>query len=312
MVSAKGLAELVIEVLRKSREWMTTSELAEEIAKTNPQFVSEKKSRSQNPKIISGDLSVVNQIKAEIGASKARFQKSYPEIEINDDGTVRKWRSLGLEPSTDVTKSSADHDVKSNEFKFSEFDLYTPLKLAIRDKLKVVCHRVDEKRTERKRISNEWLHPDLVGIQDHFHFESEDPNLKAACLTVNPNRASMWAFEVKKEITTGNIREFYAQAVMNSSWANYGYLVCTNSVIDDRVLEEVRGLAQRFGIGLIRFSPKHDLDTVGLQIIVPAIKREEIDTYIVHRLADNTDFKLFLKAVAVWAQSSEFTGVLDW
>lgn len=51
------------------------------------------------------------------------------------------------------------------------------------------------------------------------------------------------------------------QALSNSSWANYGYLVVFD--INEDVMEEMERLNRSFGIGIIKLSPYSD-DTTEL------------------------------------------------
>jgi hypothetical protein len=58
------------------------------------------------------------------------------------------------------------------------------------------------------------------------------------------------SYEIKKEINTDyELKKSYFQAVSNSSWANYGYLVAFE--ISDNLKDEIQRLNQSFGIGII-------------------------------------------------------------
>jgi uncharacterized protein len=306
-----GQAEMLLNVLKKSGDWMSSADAAELIVKSYPAYAKEKMHASENHKIQKGEMSVAQQISAELGARKNGFQKKYPEIELNDDGVKRMWR---VKTVAKEEPQLSRNQVGACETVVSENALYAPLSKTLHKKFGVVCHRIDEKETSRGDLSNKWLHPDLVGMKDLYAntlHEGKNANIKTACLAINPSKLSLWAFEVKTELTVKNVRECYAQAVMNSSWANYGYLVCTNTRLDDRILEEVRGLSQRFGIGLMRFNFEGTIDSDGIVIDVPAFKRDEVDTFFMNRLAENTSFNEFLKGVALWSQTSQFTGVLE-
>jgi hypothetical protein len=76
---------------------------------------------------------------------------------------------------------------------------------------------------------------------------------------------------LKREINSDSeLKKAFFQAVSNSSWANYGYLVAFE--IGDSLMEEMERLNQSFGIGVIElnanpyqskilFTPKYkDLD----------------------------------------------------
>lgn len=61
------------------------------------------------------------------------------------------------------------------------------------------------------------------------------------------------SYEIKKEITNDyDLKKFFFQAVSNSSWANYGYLVAFE--INSSLYDEMKRLSQSFGIGIIELN----------------------------------------------------------
>ena len=52
-------------------------------------------------------------------------------------------------------------------------------------------------------------------------------------------RTKLWSFEAKLLINRSNVRECFFQAVSNSSWANFGYLVAAGVPLTG----EMRGTA---------------------------------------------------------------------
>ncbi|MCS6779415.1 MAG: hypothetical protein NZ555_06925 [Geminicoccaceae bacterium] len=106
------------------------------------------------------------------------------------------------------------------------------------------------------------------------------------------SRARMWSFEVK--LDRSNAREAFFQAVSNSSWANFGYLV-TARIQGDGTLDELRVLGALHGIGLIRLDTKNPSES---EILVPARERPEVDWASLARLAEaSTDVWKFVQAV---------------
>jgi hypothetical protein len=67
------------------------------------------------------------------------------------------------------------------------------------------------------------------------------------------------SYEIKKEINTDyELKKSYFQAVSNSSWANYGYLVALE--ISDNLKDEMERLNQSFGIVMrVRFYLEQDI-----------------------------------------------------
>ena len=110
---------------------------------------------------------------------------------------------------------------------------------------KTIFHEVS---TYGKDTNQIWTHPDMVGIQ----FMSLQHKVSQSFIkTVNRvDTFRMYSYELKKEIATDNeLKKAYFQAVSNSSWANYGYLVAFS--ISSNLLEEIKRLNQAFGIGVI-------------------------------------------------------------
>ena len=101
----------------------------------------------------------------------------------------------------------------------------------------------------RKDGLSEWVHPDIVGV----YIPIEDWNREIIELNniSNSNAITLLSFELKKSIDRNNYREYFFQAVSNSSWANEGYLVAANIAEDDELLNELERLSTSFGIGLI-------------------------------------------------------------
>jgi uncharacterized protein len=196
---------------------------------------------------------------------------------------------LTPETETEIIKSA----------KFTERDLH-PLLVKFADtfyhfrgaKLKTIFH---ENSVKQKKGYNKWIHPDLVGV--YFSFNDKIREYEKVIIEFQNDfsisATKIFSFELKVKINMANLREYYFQAVSNSSWANEGYLVTLK--LDDEVIEEVRRLANSFGIGLIKLDAENIEEG---QIIVPAEFRKEVDIDSMDRLAsENKDFSNFLKNI---------------
>lgn len=62
---------------------------------------------------------------------------------------------------------------------------------------------------------------------------------------------------MKKTLNFTNLREYYFQAVSNSSWANEGYIVALDIDEDDSFLAELKRLNNAFGIGVIKLNDEN-------------------------------------------------------
>ncbi|MDM7321750.1 MAG: HrgA protein, partial [Gammaproteobacteria bacterium] len=121
-------------------------------------------------------------------------------------------------------------------------------------------------------------------------------------LQYSDKRTKLWSFEVKRLIHRSNVREYFFQAVSNSSWANFGYLVAAEISGFD-TLKELRLLYAAHGIGLIKLDIDKPTDS---QVLIPARERDKIDWGMVNRLAaENRDFLEYVKLVKQFYQTGE-------
>ncbi|GAA6982431.1 COG2958 family protein [Helicobacter pylori] len=140
-----------------------------------------------------------------------------------------------------------------------------------------------------------WLYPDMVGVR-FLHAELSNENLIAFSKKFDTLPVKLVSFELKKEkISVSNCREFYFQAISNSSWANEGYLVGHHI---DTHNSELMGLLKRlhasFGIGVIDLRTDENKST----ILLNAKYREKIDYTVASELSEkNQKFSGFLKSV---------------
>jgi hypothetical protein len=109
-------------------------------------------------------------------------------------------------------------------------------------------------------------------------------------------------------INRSNVRECFFQAVSNSSWANFGYLVAAEIEGQD-TLQELRMLFAAHGIGLVKLDVDNPSES---QVLIPARERAEIDWDTVNRLAtENRDFLDYVKLVKQFYQTGE-ARMADW
>ncbi len=109
---------------------------------------------------------------------------------------------------------------------------------------------------------------------------------------LNKQSCKIYSFELKKSITWADIKEYYFQAVSNSSWANEGYLVVFEN-IDKEILSELVRLNASFGIGIIQL----ETDILNSEVILPARQRN-LDMQTLDMLIEkNKNFKDFIDDV---------------
>lgn len=180
--------------------------------------------------------------------------------------------------------------------KFNERDLH-PLLVAFaigdthfRANLKTIFHEASNKGTKGQ---NEWIHPDLVGV--YFPFKDYKKETLEIQNNLTISSIKLFSFELKISLSFANLREYYFQAVSNSSWANEGYLVAIQINEDPAFRDELRRLSNAFGIGIIKLNTENIFES---EILFPATIKQAIDWDTVNRLAnENSHFSDFLKFI---------------
>lgn len=274
-------------------------DLASEISKKYPQQAKEKEERSSQK---NGKVDFVKQFTNELGGNRRRsILKKDPRIHCYENPLRLIFSEKECENFVETNKGKVAIKLDSQRKKetFNESDLY-PILI---EKLfnyemqnRVFSMRIDEKRSKNSHglKGNKWLHPDIVGAQDLSEdwtkVVKDTAQNKTSCL-------KLWSFEVKKEILMTNVRECFFQAVSNSSWANFGYLVANR--VEDLALEELRLLCPSYGIGFMLLSNEdndaEDLSSAKINILIPANENKNVDWNIVNRIVkENKDFSTYI------------------
>jgi hypothetical protein len=100
----------------------------------------------------------------------------------------------------------------------------------------------------------------------------------------------LYSYELKREINSDSeLKKAFFQAVSNSSWANYGYLVAFE--FSDSLIEEIERLNQSFGIGVIELNS----NPFRSKILFSA-KFRDLDFRTIDKLCKiNKDFEKFIE-----------------
>jgi hypothetical protein len=153
---------------------------------------------------------------------------------------------------------------------------------------KTIYHEISKKN---KKGYNKWLHPDLVGI--YFPFDKFQTNILKLLETLKENAYKLFSFEIKVELNFSNLRQYYFQAVSNSSWAHEGYLVALKIEDEPLLMDEIRRLNNAFGIGIIKLDAKNIEQS---EILFSAKSSDFLDWETIDRLTEeNSDFKSFIE-----------------
>lgn len=305
---ALKMADRIFELLKAAPDKRYKAyEIAQQIFEKFPKECDEKRKKSKQT--FASDADFVWQLAAEVNSYRDKVQAEHPEIKTTE-GRPRKFyyteKSEVAEAETEELpgKGIVAGEVPSRK----ESDLYPMLYRYLCSEDPVVyAKRIDEKKSSNKqgKYGNQWLHPDLVGLE--VLDSSWEQPVRDCAGFLNGRRARLWSFEVKLLINRSNVRECFFQTVSNSSWANFGYLVALE--FDEKVRKEIRMLSAAHGIGIIQLDPD---DATESQILIPAAMRDDVDWDAANRLAsENPDFKDFLKLVKQFYQIGEVKSP-DW
>ncbi|RCW24491.1 hypothetical protein DET53_103339 [Vibrio parahaemolyticus] len=153
---------------------------------------------------------------------------------------------------------------------FSGHDLYPMLIEYLSKDLGLYCQRIDERKSKKSHGNGG-----------------------------NHSSVRLWSFEVKKHLTKGNVRKYFFQAVSNSSWANFGYLVVTG--LNSDVEGELQMLSSLHGIGVLILDTESLFDS---QILIPAQERVNVDWQSANRIvSENRDFHHYIEQVGIYNQT---------
>lgn len=188
-------------------------------------------------------------------------------------------------------ESSAPAMLAPQPDKYKERDLHRLLSNYLVSRRNILSKTIFHETTKKSDQNQKWIHPDMIGVSfSEFQDRATVSLLKAADIK---QYVDLYSFELKRSLQNDHeLKEAFFQALSNSNWANYGYLVAFE--INDALLEEMERLNRSFGIGIIRLSP-YDTDTK----ILYTARKNEVDYFTVDKLCRiNDDFRRFMERTA--------------
>ncbi|RUO22609.1 HrgA protein [Aliidiomarina iranensis] len=297
--------DMIIETLKAHPEkHFTARDLAMYFIERYPSEITEKQ---QNPRY-NTEEKLIAQLAAEVGGSRLRTaMEKCPNITTRDKPRPRIYY---WEPNPELAKQLTEMDDEPDDASvdtplttpgLSEHDLYPLLIEFLNKEHGLYCQRIDERKSKNVHGSggNHWLHPDIVALEAlDMGWESV---VKDCVRTGNQSAVRLWSFEVKKHLTKSNVRKSFFQAVSNSSWANFGYLVATG--LNSDVEGELQMLASLHGIGVLLLNTESLFDS---QILIPARERTTVDWQSANRIvAENSDFHHYIEQVGIYNQTGK-------
>ena len=188
-----------------------------------------------------------------------------------------------------VLEQVSINSVKTEKSGFNERDLH-PLFCTYLESTNNFPKTVFHEKSTQKVNNQTWTHPDIVSIKLTVLKDKNSRNLQKTISKKDSFKIS--SYELKKSIKTdSDLKQAFFQAVSNSSWANYGYLVSME--YGDNLKEEMQRLNTSFGIGIILLNA----DPFKTKIIHQA-SLKELDFKMIDKLCqNNSEFATFIEYI---------------
>jgi hypothetical protein len=201
---------------------------------------------------------------------------------------TKNEQEIGIEVLTGTSEGVIEKPSKSKDKTYNERDLHKLLSSYLKN-TKIYSKTIFHEQSKYGKDNNQiWTHPDMVGVKFLNLQTKVSQNFLKSINRVDTFKLN--SYEIKKEINSdAELKKAYFQAVSNSSWANYGYLVAFE--FSDSLSDEMERLNQSFGIGIIEL----DANPYQSKILFPSIYRD-LDFKTIDKLCKiNKEFEQFIE-----------------
>ncbi len=201
---------------------------------------------------------------------------------------TKNEQEIGIEVLTGTSDEVIEKPSKIKDKTYNERDLHKLLSSYLKN-TKIYSKTIFHEQSKYGKDNNQiWTHPDMVGVKFLNLQTKVSQNFLKSINRVDTFKLN--SYEIKKEINSdAELKKAYFQAVSNSSWANYGYLVAFE--FSDSLSDEMERLNQSFGIGIIEL----DANPYQSKILFPAIYRD-LDFKTIDKLCKiNKEFEQFIE-----------------
>ncbi len=281
------IKEAILKSLQELKTLSTYMDVYNHIVKNDYYNFGEAKTPSQTISALLGDFirkgdSRVKRIKGKKGAFS--YYLTALESEINLEVVL-------------LSESEKKNTSIPQQLSYSERDLHILLSSYLNNQ-NIFSKTIFHEKSTGNDNHQKWIHPDIVGV----NFLNLQNKVSQTFLKVI-NKADTFkitSYEIKKEINTDyDLKKCFFQAVSNSSWANYGYLVAFE--INSSLSEEMERLNQSFGIGIIELKA----NPFESKVLYPS-RYKELDFKTIDKLCKiNKDFEKFIEQVEKLLTASE-------
>lgn len=186
----------------------------------------------------------------------------------------------------DIQNKETEQIVQNKTTHYKERDLHILLSTFLSSKniyTKTIFHEQNN-QNDKNQI---WTNPDIVGVEFSQFSDTTEQFLKV--IDIN-EMFKLYSYELKRELNSDNeLKKAYFQAVSNSSWASYGYLVAFN--INTNLYKEIQRLNKSFGIGVIELS-----SNIYESKIIATSRVNNLDFDTINKLSNtNEEFRQFIE-----------------
>lgn len=206
---------------------------------------------------------------------------------------TKNEENIGVEILSGSTSTISSESTKTKTQKtekqktYDERDLHKLLSSYLKN-ASIYSKTIFHEQSNGKDNNQIWTHPDMVGIKFLNLQTKVSQNFLKSINRIDTFKLN--SYELKKEINNdSDLKKAYFQAVSNSSWANFGYLVAFE--FSDSLTEEMERLNQSFGIGIIELNA----NPYQSKVLFPA-KYRDLDFKTIDKLCKiNRDFEKFIE-----------------
>jgi hypothetical protein len=200
---------------------------------------------------------------------------------------TKNEQNIGIEVLSGSTETTTKVVKVDKNKTYNERDLHKLLSSYLKN-TGIYSKTVFHEQSNGKDNNQIWTHPDMVGIKFLNLQTKASQNFLKSINRVDTFKLS--SYELKKEINNdSDLKKAFFQAVSNSSWANFGYLVAFE--FSDSLLEEMERLNQSFGIGVIELNS----NPYQSKVLFPA-KIRSLDFKTIDKLCKiNKEFEKFIE-----------------
>ena len=265
------LKESALSALRAIGTWATTKEVYDYMVANNFELGTSKTPDASVSSVF------VNADKKGIVVHKNRTKSLY------------EYGFLEWDAASGVSEETSQQETHREEFK--ERDLHQLLCNYLWQKGEYP-KTIYQERSNRNDSAQKWVHPDMVSAS---FVEMKKPISEELLKATKANDAMvLCSYELKIRIKTDyDLKQAFFQALSNSNWANYGYLVVFELADNKDLMDEIERLNQSFGIGVIKLGIQPSETRV-----LYAARKNQLDYKTIDKLCDiNPQFGSFIEQI---------------